>query len=279
MKVRVLEDNRFVNEDKTVAFEFDRFDEIEVEIDGKGNFLYNDNGRIINIGDSRYTAELKYKLPIDWWTTIPNMEIIKIPEKIKHHSKEEIIENFMGWFNNINDDIDTTYQYVFEAYGVKNGRREVTDFDSEFTTKGIRFQDFFDIYYFRVMPWLDRINTIGLNARTIIEQHYKKEDCKVVEMYPDCNKIEINSILLEANDILNGDRNEQYNDPNESFKVYAEILKATFGLELTPVEVCKVQMAIKLGRLKYKYKRDSLVDLCGYSEILHRLESNNDNNN
>lgn len=278
MKVRVLEDNRFVNEDKTVAFEFDRFDEIEVEIDGKGNFLYNDNGRIVNIGDSRYTAELKYKLPIDWWTTIPNLDIIKTPEKIKHHSKEEMIENFMGWFNNINDDIDTTYQYVFEAYGVKNGRREVTDFDSEFTTEGIKFQDFFDIYYFRVMPWLDRINTIGLSARTIIEQHYKKEDCKVVDMFPDA-EFQSDSILLEADNILNGDRNEQYNDPNESFKVYAEILKATFGLELTPVEICKVQMAIKLGRLKYKYKRDSLVDLCGYSEILHRLESNNDNNN
>jgi len=81
------------------------------------------------------------------------------------------------------------------------------------------------------------------------------------------------SILLEADNILNGDRNEQYNDPNESFAVYSEILKSTFGIELTPVEICKVQMAIKLGRLKYKYKRDSAVDLCGYAEILDRLEN------
>lgn len=78
---------------------------------------------------------------------------------------------------------------------------------------------------------------------------------------------------MEAENIVNGDRNEQYSDPLESFTVYSDILKLTFGIELTPVEICKVQMAIKLGRLKYKYKRDSVVDLCGYAEILDRLEN------
>ena len=80
------------------------------------------------------------------------------------------------------------------------------------------------------------------------------------------------SILLEAESIVNNDRNEQYGDAKEAFTIYSDICKANFGLELTPSEVCKVLMAVKLGRLKYKYKRDSLVDLCGYAEILSKLE-------
>ena len=90
---------------------------------------------------------------------------------------------------------------------------------------------------------------------------------------PEENKITIDeSILLEADKIVNGDRNDQYGDPNIAFNEYSEILETAFGIKLTGAEICKVQMAIKIGRMKYKYKRDSIVDLCGYSEILSRLE-------
>lgn len=84
--------------------------------------------------------------------------------------------------------------------------------------------------------------------------------------------IQKESILLQADKIVNGDRNEQYGDPNVAFEEYRTILKATFGIDLTSAQICKVLMAIKLGRMKYKYKEDSLVDLCGYTEILNRLE-------
>lgn len=81
------------------------------------------------------------------------------------------------------------------------------------------------------------------------------------------------SILNEAEKIVNGDRNEQYGDPLKAFQEYSNILETNFGIKLTPSEICKVQMAIKLGRMKYKHKRDSVVDLCGYAEILNRLEN------
>ena len=80
------------------------------------------------------------------------------------------------------------------------------------------------------------------------------------------------SILTEAKSIVNGDRNEQYGDAKEAFTIYSDICKTNFGINVSPSDVCKVLMAVKLGRLKYKYKRDSLVDLCGYAEILSRLE-------
>jgi hypothetical protein len=96
---------------------------------------------------------------------------------------------------------------------------------------------------------------------------------KVKEMDAMNKKEEVKSILTEAESIVNGDRDVQYGDPNEAFKEYSNILDATFGIKLTPAEICKVQIAIKLGRLKYKHKRDSVVDLCGYAEILNRLEN------
>lgn len=88
----------------------------------------------------------------------------------------------------------------------------------------------------------------------------------------DIKQVKKQSILLQADKIVNGDRNEQYGDPNVAFEEYRTILKATFGIDLTSAQICKVLMAIKLGRMKYKYKEDSLVDLCGYTEILNRLE-------
>ena len=80
------------------------------------------------------------------------------------------------------------------------------------------------------------------------------------------------SLLLQAEKIVNGDRNDQYGDAKQAFKEYSGILKTTFNIELTPEEICKVMMSIKLGRLKHKFKEDSLLDLIGYSEILNRLQ-------
>ena len=100
------------------------------------------------------------------------------------------------------------------------------------------------------------------------------EEEKVKEMDAIQNpKPEIKSILKEADLIVNGDRDVQYGNPLQAFEEYSNILESNFGIKLTPAEICKVQMAIKLGRLKYKYKRDSIVDLCGYAEILNRLEN------
>ncbi len=81
------------------------------------------------------------------------------------------------------------------------------------------------------------------------------------------------SLLLQAEKIVNGDRDEQYGNPSQAFQEYSNILKTTFDIDLTPEQICKVQMAIKLGRLKYKFKQDSLLDLIGYSEILNRLST------
>lgn len=80
------------------------------------------------------------------------------------------------------------------------------------------------------------------------------------------------SILSEAENIVNGDRQNDYSDPIKNFENISKIASVMIGKEITPSECCKVLMAVKLARQSYKHKRDNLVDLCGYSEILNRIE-------
>jgi hypothetical protein len=90
------------------------------------------------------------------------------------------------------------------------------------------------------------------------------------------------SILKEAEEIVNGERASDYGSAKESFGKIATLSslmlnkkeKESLFLDatLTDTIVCKVLIAVKLTRESYKHKRDNLVDLCGYTELLNRLE-------
>lgn len=80
------------------------------------------------------------------------------------------------------------------------------------------------------------------------------------------------SILSEAERIVNGDRQADYSDPVANFKHISEIASAISKEELSPTTCCIVMIAVKLARENYKHKRDNLVDLAGYVEILNRIK-------
>jgi hypothetical protein len=80
------------------------------------------------------------------------------------------------------------------------------------------------------------------------------------------------SILSEAERIVNGDRQADYSDPVENFKHIAAIASAIRKKELTSEDCAVVLMAVKLARENFKHKRDNLVDLAGYTEILYRIK-------
>ena len=80
------------------------------------------------------------------------------------------------------------------------------------------------------------------------------------------------SILSEAERIVNGDRQADYSDPVKNFSHIASIASAIMGKSVTAEECCIVMIAVKLARENYKHKRDNLVDLAGYVEILHRIK-------
>ena len=86
--------------------------------------------------------------------------------------------------------------------------------------------------------------------------------------------IKTKSILSEAERIVNGDRQADYSDPVENFKHIAEIASAIMGKDITAEECCIVMIAVKLARESYRHKRDNLVDLAGYAEILNRIKEN-----
>ena len=84
------------------------------------------------------------------------------------------------------------------------------------------------------------------------------------------------SVLLEAEDIVNGSRDADYGDSHENLRRIAAIATA-IGHPIDERGVCLVMMAVKLGRHLHKHKRDNLVDLCGYAEMMAREEARCEN--
>lgn len=80
------------------------------------------------------------------------------------------------------------------------------------------------------------------------------------------------SILQEAQRIVNGERQADYSDPVKNFEHIARIASAILNKEITPEECCIVMIAVKHARERFKHKRDNLVDVVGYEEILYRIK-------
>ena len=80
------------------------------------------------------------------------------------------------------------------------------------------------------------------------------------------------SILSEAERIVNDERQADYSDPVANFEHIASIASAISKENLSPTTCAIVMIAVKLARENYKHKRDNLVDLAGYVEILHRIK-------
>ena len=86
------------------------------------------------------------------------------------------------------------------------------------------------------------------------------------------------SVLLEAYNLVNGNRHEDYGGWRKDYETVAAFFKLlTDGkYDMTPAECVRFMLAVKLSREARKHKRDNLVDLCGYSEGLNLLEEDSD---
>ena len=103
---------------------------------------------------------------------------------------------------------------------------------------------------------------------------FEREDKHYVSFIEFKDIVEENkqSILDEAEEIVNGSRQSDYGDANESFSRIATIASVMTGKDLSPEDCCAVMMAVKLVRESFNHKRDNLVDLCGYAELMSRLK-------
>jgi hypothetical protein len=86
---------------------------------------------------------------------------------------------------------------------------------------------------------------------------------------------DVASILDEAQEILEGDRESDYGDPVANFNRISGIASSILDYTITPEECVVVMMAVKLSREQYKHKRDNLVDLVAYTEIYNRVKEQN----
>jgi Domain of unknown function (DUF6378) len=78
-------------------------------------------------------------------------------------------------------------------------------------------------------------------------------------------------VLQQAAEIV-AQRRQQYGPPAEHFQQVARRWSSTLGTAVTPQKVLLCQLDLKLARLAHDPRHhDSLVDLIGYSFLLHEL--------
>lgn len=80
------------------------------------------------------------------------------------------------------------------------------------------------------------------------------------------------SILSEAANIVDGDRMQTYGTPRENHSRTAALWSAYFGFNITPRDVCMMNVLQKASRDRFKPHRDNLIDIAGYAENAQRCE-------
>ena len=94
------------------------------------------------------------------------------------------------------------------------------------------------------------------------------------------------TILEDAQEIVDGKRNTDYGDPCESFEKIASVAtmlidkhcpKCQEEIILTATDICRILKSVKLIRQAHRYKRDNLIDECGYARIESILKGDEDN--
>lgn len=84
-------------------------------------------------------------------------------------------------------------------------------------------------------------------------------------------------ILTTANDIVNGQREKDYNSPEQSFTMISKFWSTYLGYEVTAVDVAAMMALLKLARIASGHaKEDNWVDLAGYAACGGELESSFD---
>lgn len=112
--------------------------------------------------------------------------------------------------------------------------------------------------------WVDNMFEDESNTLTYIDE-VTYLDAKKIAKFMSYKKKD--SILTEAQNILNGNRQADCGDAVENFKNIAKCASEWSGKELTALDCVNVMIAVKTKREQFKHKQDNLVDLTAYLEI------------
>jgi len=85
------------------------------------------------------------------------------------------------------------------------------------------------------------------------------------------------NILEEADAIIYGDREQTYGRPDKNLNAIAAMwtayLQSTERDYITAHDVCMMMILLKTARQAHAFKRDNLVDVCGYAALSERLKN------
>lgn len=79
------------------------------------------------------------------------------------------------------------------------------------------------------------------------------------------------SMTEEAQKIVDGKRNDDYGNINDSFLRIAGLWSAYLGIHVDKFDVAKMMILLKVSRAKNANHRDSYVDIVGYVECVDKL--------
>lgn len=79
------------------------------------------------------------------------------------------------------------------------------------------------------------------------------------------------SILMEAQRLVYGDRNEAYGHPLDDFTRTAKMWSAILGFPVSADQVGLCMMAVKISRQCNSRKRDNMVDAAGYAATVQMV--------
>jgi hypothetical protein len=87
------------------------------------------------------------------------------------------------------------------------------------------------------------------------------------------------SVLIEANNIIYGDREKTYGHPAKNLKTIAIMWNAYLNnsddvnMSITAKDVAALMMLVKVARFANDPShRDNLVDVCGYAALIERCD-------
>jgi hypothetical protein len=74
--------------------------------------------------------------------------------------------------------------------------------------------------------------------------------------------------LTRQRRLINGERQNQYGNPEDSFRLIAAFWSSYLGIAVSPRQAAEMMVLFKIARQKTgKGKRDNFVDMCGYAAL------------
>jgi len=89
-------------------------------------------------------------------------------------------------------------------------------------------------------------------------------------------------ILEEAFDLIRGDRAASYGEAQESFQRIADLWTTLLRTKLkamskvSPADVARMMISMKLSRSITSHKRDNWTDIAGYASLAAEIEASED---